>query len=537
MITQVFIPTLLLEVGRIRREEPEVSFAFPCHKRVLKNRAPADRRCAHSGEMESSIEKRVLGFLRHTYVPALTSFVGRVTVSTIAMVFLGFCCYTISVKTVGYAPAELFEPSDPANRALELTFTKFSLFGNNLCFYNHDGVSFDVAGKQGEMLALFRDLTAHNLGAESVTANFLTLWYGLLYLKTMASTGGNETLLVPALESVGFSQVRSVFADPDYEHKHLMPFGPLLQDRPEAFYKLFNSHRRIPPPLLAYDPSAHPGLYNSMDGGLVNEFSYENSSGYEKPTFVFMIYYGVNLETEDIFVQAIKEHQAIVDASPLRDQAFIFGPIFVYWQVFLGLDLQFALLLSVATLTIFFAALLVFNCDFLAAGVTCVSCLMIIVEVYGLSTWLMNFNVFVASIALAGVGLSVEFTAHLAAAYSLSTGSSEGRLPPDERLARAVSHTFPALVEGGLSTFATILPLAFHPTLFTVKYLFGVIAMIVGVGLLNGLLFMPALLSLFSPISDAISSCSSASHATQAEQESTPAAATAEAMKPDEVKV
>merc|ERR1719197_598278 len=99
------------------------------------------------------------------------------------------------------------------------------------------------------------------------------------------------------------------------------------------------------------------------------------------------------------------------------------------------------------------------------------SCFMITVEIFGLSCAIMNFNFYVASISLLGLGLSVEFTAHLAAAFSMGSG------PLAERVSSAIAHTFPAIFEGSISTLLSVLPLAFHPMLFIVKYLFGIISL------------------------------------------------------------
>merc|ERR1719150_570816 len=104
---------------------------------------------------------------------------------------------------------------------------------------------------------------------------------------------------------------------------------------------------------------------------------------------------------------------------------------------------------------IFLVTLCIFSCDIVTALITCISCAMIVFEIYGLSTALMSFNIFVAAISLMGMGLSVEFTAHFAAAFSLATGTIV------ERLGTAMAHTFLALMEGSLSTFCSLLPLAF----------------------------------------------------------------------------
>merc|ERR1712107_965628 len=95
---------------------------------------------------------------------------------------------------------------------------------------------------------------------------------------------------------------------------------------------------------------------------------------------------------------------------------------------------------------------------------------------------------------LMAVGLSVEFTAHFASSLNLSKGSLE------HRLGLAMSHTFPALFEGSISTFCSIIPLAFAPEIFVLKYLFGIIGLVVVTGMVNGLVVMPALLALLAPL-------------------------------------
>merc|ERR1712048_1034313 len=104
----------------------------------------------------------------------------------------------------------------------------------------------------------------------------------------------------------------------------------------------------------------------------------------------------------------------------------------------------------------------------------------------------MPFNVFMAAISLMSMGISVEFTAHFAAAFSLAKGTTKARL------AAGMSHTFPALMEGSISTLCTIFPLAFAGPLFMVKYLFGILALVVVVGMLNGLVVLPAMLALLA---------------------------------------
>jgi len=86
------------------------------------------------------------------------------------------------------------------------------------------------------------------------------------------------------------------------------------------------------------------------------------------------------------------------------------------------------------------------------------------------------------------MGLSVEFTAHFVSSFVLTEGDLR------TRMSTSMCHTFPALVEGGLSTFVACAVMAFHPLVFIRKYFFGFVTMVVLVGLLNGMVFLPALL-------------------------------------------
>jgi hypothetical protein len=285
----------------------------------------------------------------------------------------------------------------------------------------------------------------------------------------------------------------SVQTDPAYTLKTLMPFGPLLENSPGNFYTLFNHHRAIPAASQAANISAHPGMYTQLDQAFVNEFSYEHSAGYARPRLSFFPYFAI-MNNENEFVSFIKEQRDILQRSPIKDSAFVYGPITTFWAVFTELDSYLNILLGIGTGIIFICTLLFFSFDIVTAVITSASCLMIVLEIYGFAVYCFNFNVFVAAVCLMALGLSVEFTAHLAAAFSLGSGTVA------ERLVNAMAHTFPALIEGTVSTFLSIVPLAFHTVPFAVKYLFWIVFMVVVVGFVNGALFMPSLLSLLSSI-------------------------------------
>merc|ERR1712107_12674 len=87
-------------------------------------------------------------------------------------------------------------------------------------------------------------------------------------------------------------------------------------------------------------------------------------------------------------------------------------------------------------------------------------CFLIVVEVYGICMRVVQFNIFMASVLLAATGIAVEDVAHSIAYYVVSRGSVS------QRLAKSMSMTFPAIIQGSISTMLSILPLAFHPIPF-----------------------------------------------------------------------
>merc|ERR1711972_444722 len=90
-----------------------------------------------------------------------------------------------------------------------------------------------------------------------------------------------------------------------------------------------------------------------------------------------------------------------------------------------------------------------------------------------------------ASILLAAAGIAVEDVAHTVAHFILSNGSAK------YRISAAMSATFPAIIQGSISTMLSILPMAFHPIEFYLKYFFFPFQMVCICGLINGLLFTP----------------------------------------------
>ena len=94
------------------------------------------------------------------------------------------------------------------------------------------------------------------------------------------------------------------------------------------------------------------------------------------------------------------------------------------------------------------------------------------------------------SISPIGIGLSVDYGAHIAHAFLVSEG------PPLKRATEGFASISPAILHGGISTFLAITPIAFSQShVFTT--FFRMISLLVAFGLFHGLFFLPVMLSIF----------------------------------------
>merc|ERR1711963_731189 len=82
-----------------------------------------------------------------------------------------------------------------------------------------------------------------------------------------------------------------------------------------------------------------------------------------------------------------------------------------------------------------------------------------------------------------GAGVSVEFTAHLVASYTLEGQDME----PWARMTHALSQVGPPMVMGSISTFLGTLPMAISPAPFVVLYLFLPFVLVCVIGTFTGL--------------------------------------------------
>ncbi|CAD7702840.1 unnamed protein product [Ostreobium quekettii] len=182
----------------------------------------------------------------------------------------------------------------------------------------------------------------------------------------------------------------------------------------------------------------------AVDATAVNAFAFD------------YVVYGVGEQYENI-----ARNTAIALAISVAVAAFVMMPLIIHW----------------------FAAVIV---------AACVTSAVVIAA--GMVHWIglrLNYTSFVALIV--SVGLSVEFCSHITRHFMLS----EGDRP--QRAFGAVKGMGLAVLNGGITTLLSILPIAFSEYPYFREYFFAQYSVMVGIGLFVGLILLPVLLSTVGP--------------------------------------
>ncbi|XP_014671339.1 PREDICTED: protein patched homolog 1-like [Priapulus caudatus] len=117
-----------------------------------------------------------------------------------------------------------------------------------------------------------------------------------------------------------------------------------------------------------------------------------------------------------------------------------------------------------------------------------------VMELFGLLGLMgIKMSAIPAVILITGMGLGVEFTVHVCLGFVTSIGSR------NRRMRITLEHMMAPVVHGAISTLLGVLMLAFSEFDFIVRYFFYTLASLIVLGLVNGLLMLPVLLSIVGP--------------------------------------
>ncbi|XP_071964366.1 patched domain-containing protein 3-like isoform X2 [Antedon mediterranea] len=185
----------------------------------------------------------------------------------------------------------------------------------------------------------------------------------------------------------------------------------------------------------------------------------------------------------------LKEMRNEVEESPI--DIHVFGPSFVYTEQFLIVAPTTMQNLIIATICMFFVALVLIPHPICAVWVTiCVAS--IEVGVIGFMTfWGVNLDGTSMINVILCIGFSVDFTAHITYAYVSATDEN-----PNKRAISALHSLGMPIFQGGFSTILGMFALCSSPA-YIFRSFFKVMLLVMVFGLFHGLLLLPIILSLF----------------------------------------
>ncbi|NP_001315171.1 protein patched homolog 1-like [Cynoglossus semilaevis] len=194
------------------------------------------------------------------------------------------------------------------------------------------------------------------------------------------------------------------------------------------------------------------------------------------------------------FVEAIESVRAICSNYSLQGlPSYPNGYPFLFWEQYVSLRHWLLLSISVVLACTFLVCAL-FLLNPWTAGIIVLVLSLMTVELFGFMGLMgIKLSAVPVVILIASVGIGVEFTVHVALGFLTAIGDRH------KRAVLALEYMFAPVLDGAFSTLLGVLMLAGSEFDFIVRYFFAVLAILTVLGVLNGLVLLPVLLSCFGP--------------------------------------
>jgi predicted RND superfamily exporter protein len=214
-----------------------------------------------------------------------------------------------------------------------------------------------------------------------------------------------------------------------------------------------------------------------------------------------------NLDTNQDYIDSIPSIRKTLDDSDGNklpgtntefDPKMIYahGSVFLFWQQYVDIEDNLWMVVGFALLGVFGATFL-FQFSPLTSLLVGVMLGATVLQLYGLMYAIgVKLNAFSLTNLAIAVGMAVEFTAHIAYAFLRAEAPSQDR---DARVAYALSEMMQPMVSGAMTTFISVICLAFAKYPFFSLYYFEMISLMILMAFLNGMVFLPVILSLIGP--------------------------------------
>ena len=180
----------------------------------------------------------------------------------------------------------------------------------------------------------------------------------------------------------------------------------------------------------------------------------------------------------------------ILSRANLSSKTFAYSYVYPVWEIEERLSKEFYQNVGIALACVIIISLISLS-DLRAILLTITCVIFTLVDILGASYFMgMTIDVHTANTFIIGIGLSVDYGAHIAHSYSVSKGFK------NQRAISGFISISPAIIHGGISTFLALVPIAFSKTYVFLTF-FKLLSLTVFLGLFHGLLYQTVMLELF----------------------------------------
>ncbi|EDO48180.1 predicted protein, partial [Nematostella vectensis] len=301
--------------------------------------------------------------------------------------------------------------------------------------------------------------------------------YGILGYKLLSQTGNPDM-------PINRTQVRSI---------RLVDESGII--RPASFYNYLTAWMNVD--TMGYTASQafiKPEAVNWYNLRDVREQHSMRMEAAKPITFAQLPFDLFHLKTTEDIVQTIKEVRKICDEFQAAGlPSYPSGIPFTFWEQYIMLR-QHLMVAIIIVLGITFIVIAGFLWSVWTAIIIDLTLVMITVQLFGFMGLAgIKLSAVPAVTLILSVGVGVEFTVHMCMAFLTSTGDR------NHRMQTAIEHVFTPIVDGAVSTLLGVIMLAGSEFDFIVRYFFHLLAALIVIGSLNGLMFLPVLLSFAGP--------------------------------------